>query len=241
MLNRCLVAEGYRCIQALPLRRSWVYAHVPINTMILANHIFEEKYSPMTDKQPAVLPDKPVALADKQAVASDEPGTPADKPDVSSDEPAVLAGKPRKLKKPPQRYTEEEYWNRVVDLKMRSFKDHACHKFTGYIMTDGVSITVIRKNKEMLAKKAAKAADLKRKREEQAQEQPAAQRARLTAQSAQLLQLPPLPSQQQPPILSQQQPPILSQQQPPILSQQQPPILSQQQPPILLQQQPPIL
>ncbi|KAJ2719480.1 hypothetical protein H4S00_003476 [Coemansia sp. D1744] len=185
MLNRCLVAEGYRCIQALPLRRSWVYAHVPINTVILANHIFEEKYCPVTDKQPAVSPDKPAALADKPAVSSDEPGTPADKP--------------RKLKKPPKRYTEEEYWARVVDLKLRSFKDHMCHKFNGYIMTDGVSITVIRKNKEMLATKAAKAADLKRKREEQAQEQPAAQRARLVVQ-------PPMPSQQLLPMPSQQLP-----------------------------------
>ncbi|KAJ2264570.1 hypothetical protein J3F81_006174, partial [Coemansia sp. RSA 371] len=100
-------------------------------------------------------------------------------------------------------------------------------------MTDGVSITVVRKNKEMLATKAAKAADLKRKRKEQAQEQPSAQRARLVVQ-------PPMPSQQQPPILSQQQPPIQSQQQPPIQSQQQPPIQSQQQPPIQPQQQPPM-
>ncbi|KAJ1778081.1 hypothetical protein LPJ54_001951, partial [Coemansia sp. RSA 1824] len=73
MLNRCLVAGDSSCIQALPLRRSWVYAHVPINTMILANHIFEEKYCPVTDKQPAVSPDKPAALAYKPAVSSDEP------------------------------------------------------------------------------------------------------------------------------------------------------------------------
>ncbi|KAJ2131153.1 hypothetical protein IW136_005375, partial [Coemansia sp. RSA 678] len=91
----------------------------------------------------------------------------------------------------------------------------------------------------MLATKAAKAADLKRKREEQAQEQPAAQRARLTAQPEQLLQLLPLLSQQQTPILSQQQPPILSQQQLLILSQKQPPMPLQQLL-ILLQQQPPM-
>ncbi|KAJ2502584.1 hypothetical protein GGH96_000988 [Coemansia sp. RSA 1972] len=40
---------------------------------------------------------------------------------------------------------------------------HLHHKFTGYIITNGMSILVIRKNKEMLATKAAKAADLKRK------------------------------------------------------------------------------
>ncbi|KAJ2123312.1 hypothetical protein IW147_002682 [Coemansia sp. RSA 720] len=153
MLNKCLVAGGYSCIQALPLRRSWVYAHVPINTVILANHIFKEPYRPVTDKQPAVSAGKPI------------------------------------------RYTQEGYWERVVDLKMRSFKDHPQHVFTGYVMTDGVSISVIRKNKEKLA---AKVASLKRKREEQAQqEQPAAQRARLVYQPVQPAQPVQPPSFQQ--------------------------------------------
>ncbi|KAJ2134808.1 hypothetical protein IW136_004510, partial [Coemansia sp. RSA 678] len=97
-------------------------------------------------------------------------------------------------------------------------------------MTDGVSITVIRKNKEMLATKAAKAADLKRKCEEQAQEQPAAQRARLVVQplmpSQQLL---PMPSQQLPPMPSQL-PPMLSQL-PPLPSQLLPMLLQQEQQP----------
>ncbi|KAJ2126184.1 hypothetical protein IW147_000335 [Coemansia sp. RSA 720] len=132
--------------QALPLRRSWVYAHVPLNTEILAQHIFEE-YRPVTDKLPA-----------------------------------TSAGKPK-------RYTQEGYWEQVVDMKLKSFKDHAQHMFTGYVMTDGVSISVISKNKEKLA---AKVANQKRKREEQAQqEQQAAQRARLAAQ--------PVPPSYQPP------------------------------------------
>ncbi|KAJ2502405.1 hypothetical protein GGH96_001068, partial [Coemansia sp. RSA 1972] len=193
MLNRCLVAGGYSCIQALPLRRTWVYAHVPINTQILANHIFEE-YRPVIDEKQAVLPGEPVALSGESVTSSVEPAT-------SSIEPATPAVEPGKPKKPkPTRYTEEEYWSRVVDLKLKSFKDHLLHKFTGYVMADGVSITVIRKNKKMLAAKAAKTADLKRKREELAQEQPAAQRARLANQPA------PLSSYQQLSSLLYQQP-----------------------------------
>ncbi|KAJ2121702.1 hypothetical protein IW147_004019 [Coemansia sp. RSA 720] len=114
-------------------------------------------------------------------------------PATSPNEPAALPDEPRKTKKPkPKRYTQEGYWERVVDLKMKSFKDHPQHMFTGYVMTDGVSISVIRKNKEKLA---AKVANQKRKHEEQAQqEQPAAQQARLAAQPAQ----PVPPSYQQP-------------------------------------------
>ncbi|KAJ2473410.1 hypothetical protein IWW56_005991, partial [Coemansia sp. RSA 2131] len=121
----------------------------------------------MSPKEPAVLPKEPA---------------------TSPKEPAALAGKPRNPKKPnPEKYTQEGYWERVVDLKMKSFKDHAQHVFTGYVMTDGVSISVIRKNKEKLA---AKVASKKRKREEQAQqEQPVAQRARLVYQPVQPAQL----------------------------------------------------
>ncbi|KAJ2538244.1 hypothetical protein GGF49_006034 [Coemansia sp. RSA 1853] len=36
-----------RFFQALPLRRSWVYAHVPLNTAILVRCIFGETYSPL--------------------------------------------------------------------------------------------------------------------------------------------------------------------------------------------------
>ncbi|KAJ2562058.1 hypothetical protein GGH12_003519 [Coemansia sp. RSA 1822] len=60
--------------------------------------------------------------------------------------PATSAGKPK-------RYTQEGYWEQVVDMKLKSFKDHAQHMFTGYVMTDGVSISVISKNKEKLAAK----------------------------------------------------------------------------------------
>ncbi|KAJ2544386.1 hypothetical protein GGF49_001247 [Coemansia sp. RSA 1853] len=95
------VTPVLKCYPALPLRRSWVYAHVPLNTEVLAQHIFEGEYRPVTDKQPA-----------------------------------VSAGKPT-------RYTQEGYWEQVVDLKLKSFKDHPRHVFTGYVMTDGVSISVI--------------------------------------------------------------------------------------------------
>ncbi|KAJ2543710.1 hypothetical protein GGF49_001792 [Coemansia sp. RSA 1853] len=170
MLNRCLVAGGYSCIQALPLRRSWVYAHVPINTQILANHIFKEEYRLVTDKLPAVSPDEPAVLPDEPAALPNEPAAPTGKP-------AVPASKPRKPKKPkPIRYTQEGYWERVVDMKMKSFKDHARHVFTGFIMTDGVSISVIQQAQ---------------------QEQPAAQRAQLAAQPVQLLYQQPAPSYQQ--------------------------------------------
>ncbi|KAJ2661029.1 hypothetical protein IW148_003553 [Coemansia sp. RSA 1199] len=190
MLNQCLVAGGYSCIQALPLRRSWVYAHVPINTQILANHIFGEKYRPATDKQPATSPNELAVSPNEPAALPEEPAASPEEPATSPEEPAAPAGKPRKTKKPkPKRYTQEGYWEQVVDMKMKSFKDHPRHVFTGFIMTDGVSISVIRKNKEKLA---AKVASKKRKREEQAQqEQPAAQRARLAAQPVQ-------PSYQQP-------------------------------------------
>ncbi|KAJ2502057.1 hypothetical protein GGH96_001458 [Coemansia sp. RSA 1972] len=181
MLNKCLVAGKYKCIQALPLRRTWVYAHVPINTVILANHIFEEEYRPVIDKKPAVLPGEPVASSVESSASSGEssalPSEPAalpDEPAALPDEPATSSGEPA-ASSVESGMPAEEYWSRIVDMT-KSFKDHPLHMFTGYVMTDGVSITVIRKNKEMLA---AKAADLKRKREEPAQEQPAAQRARL--------------------------------------------------------------
>ncbi|KAJ2120692.1 hypothetical protein IW147_004880 [Coemansia sp. RSA 720] len=206
MLNKCLVAGGYSCIQALLLRRSWVYAHVPINTMILANHIFREKYRPATDKQPAVSPNE-------SATSPNEPAAPTGKP-------AVPASKPRKPKKPkPIRYTQEGYWERVVDLKMKSFKDHPRHMFTGYVMTDGVSISVIRKNKEKLA---AKVASKKRKREEQAQqEQPTVQRARLAYQPVQPV-LPMVPPPYQPMVLPPYQPFYQPSVQPMVQQEQQP-------------------
>ncbi|KAJ2475165.1 hypothetical protein IWW56_005542 [Coemansia sp. RSA 2131] len=77
MLNRCLVAANYRCIQALPLRRSWVYAHVPINTVILANHIFKE-YRPVMDKKLATSPDEPAVSPDEPAALPKEPAVPAE-------------------------------------------------------------------------------------------------------------------------------------------------------------------
>ncbi|KAJ2120283.1 hypothetical protein IW147_005199 [Coemansia sp. RSA 720] len=44
-LNAILAREKMRFVQALPLRRSWVYAHVPLNTAILVRCIFDEPYT----------------------------------------------------------------------------------------------------------------------------------------------------------------------------------------------------
>ncbi|KAJ2481728.1 hypothetical protein IWW56_001537 [Coemansia sp. RSA 2131] len=46
-LNAILAQENMRFVQALPLRRSWVYAHVPLTTAILVRCIFGETYSPL--------------------------------------------------------------------------------------------------------------------------------------------------------------------------------------------------
>ncbi|KAJ2540765.1 hypothetical protein GGF49_004207 [Coemansia sp. RSA 1853] len=114
---------------------------------------------------------------------------------------------------------DKGYWERVVDLKMKSFKDHPRHMFTGYVMTDGVSISVIRKNKEKLA---AKVASKKRKREEQAQqEQPTVQRARLAYQPVQPV-LPMVPPPYQPMVLPPYQPFYQPSVQPMVQQEQQP-------------------
>ncbi|KAJ2495628.1 hypothetical protein GGH96_006324 [Coemansia sp. RSA 1972] len=95
ILNKCLAAANYWCIQALPLQRSWIYWHVPMVTQIPVHHILKDEYAPVTDKWLA-------KTAKKQA--------------VSNDEPAVSAEQGR--------FTDEEYWAKVVDLKLRVFKDH---------------------------------------------------------------------------------------------------------------------
>ncbi|KAJ2123814.1 hypothetical protein IW147_002243 [Coemansia sp. RSA 720] len=133
---------------------------------------------PATDKQPVMSPNEPAMLPDEPAVLPDEPAVLPDEPAVLPDEPATSSKEPATSPKEPA--APARYWEQVVDLKMKSFKDHPQHVFTGFIMTDGISISVIRKNKEKLA---AKVVNQKRKREEQAQqEQPAAQRAWLAAQ-----------------------------------------------------------
>ncbi|KAJ2502971.1 hypothetical protein GGH96_000707, partial [Coemansia sp. RSA 1972] len=43
-LNTILARQKMRFVQALPLRRSWVYAHVPLNTTILVRCIFDKPY-----------------------------------------------------------------------------------------------------------------------------------------------------------------------------------------------------
>ncbi|KAJ2136632.1 hypothetical protein J3F82_006290, partial [Coemansia sp. RSA 637] len=43
-LNAILAKQDKKCTQALPLRRSWVYSHVPLNTAILARCILGQPY-----------------------------------------------------------------------------------------------------------------------------------------------------------------------------------------------------
>ncbi|KAJ2476696.1 hypothetical protein IWW56_004774 [Coemansia sp. RSA 2131] len=127
MLNKCLAAADYQCIQALPLQRSWVYGHVPMDTQILVHHILCKEYKPVTDKWPATTAKKP-------AMSDDEPDVPAEQ---------VL-------------FTDEEYWAKVVNLQLRVFKDHSRHIFNRFILTGGVSLCVVRQTVEVtLAKKAA--------------------------------------------------------------------------------------
>ncbi|KAJ2502333.1 hypothetical protein GGH96_001129 [Coemansia sp. RSA 1972] len=43
-LNAVLVGQEKKCTQALPLRHSWVYSHVPLNTCILAQCVLRQTY-----------------------------------------------------------------------------------------------------------------------------------------------------------------------------------------------------
>ncbi|KAJ2500854.1 hypothetical protein GGH96_002375 [Coemansia sp. RSA 1972] len=79
-----------------------------MDTMILVRHILKDEYAPVTDKQS-------VTTAKKQATSNDEPA-------VSTIEQV--------------RFTDEEYWAKVVDLKLRVFKDHPHHTFNKYITTN---------------------------------------------------------------------------------------------------------
>ncbi|KAJ2204715.1 hypothetical protein IW143_005477, partial [Coemansia sp. RSA 520] len=170
-----------RYVQALPLRRSWVYLHVPLNTAILVRCIFGKPYNPIA--------------GGKATIQSDI----------------------------------EEYWKDAVDLQQDMFRPHKRHKFVGFTMTDGVSISVVRETKDEPdetkdepdetkdepdeTKDEPGETSTKRKRVEPQQlqqEQPAAQRVRLSFQpsfqpsyqssyqssfqpSYQPLHLPPLP------------------------------------------------
>ncbi|KAJ2481662.1 hypothetical protein IWW56_001572 [Coemansia sp. RSA 2131] len=126
-LNKCLAAAEYRCIQSLPLQRSWIHRHVPLDTRILAQQILKDTYSPGSD---------------------------------------------------------EEYWAKVIDLKLRVFKDHPRHTFNKFITTDGVSLSVVRRTVE--ATLAKQAAGEKRKLNQLAkQAQQTAQQAQLPEQSVQ--------------------------------------------------------
>ncbi|KAJ2127841.1 hypothetical protein IW136_006273 [Coemansia sp. RSA 678] len=44
------------CTQALPLRRSWVYSHVPLNTAIRARRILGETYTALPDGKNNIQP-----------------------------------------------------------------------------------------------------------------------------------------------------------------------------------------
>ncbi|KAJ2655688.1 hypothetical protein IW148_005955 [Coemansia sp. RSA 1199] len=136
-----------KCTQVLPLRRSWVYSHVPLNTCILVWCIFGKTYT----------------------------ATPGGKDNIQ--------------------LGIKTYWGRVVDLQQDMFQSHKRYEFKGVVMTDGVSISAVREtvNEEPVEIST----DLKRKHEEPEQqpqqEQPAAQRARLTYQPVHPVQ-PQLPS-----------------------------------------------
>ncbi|KAJ2666734.1 hypothetical protein IW148_000724 [Coemansia sp. RSA 1199] len=140
MLNKCLVNADYQCIQALLQQRSWVYGHMPMVTQILVHHILKEPYSPVMDKQPAVSTKKPAAFDDEPAVSVVEQ----------------------------YRFTDEEYWAKVVNLQLRVFKDYSQHTFNQFILTDGVSLCVVCQTVE--ATLAKKAAGEKRKRNRLAQQ-----------------------------------------------------------------------
>ncbi|KAJ2472055.1 hypothetical protein IWW56_006217 [Coemansia sp. RSA 2131] len=155
MLNKCLANADYQCIQALPLQSSWVYGHVPMDTQILVHHILKEQYKPVTDKRPAVSTKKPAASDDKSAASTVEQ----------------------------VRFTDEEYWAKVVDLKLRVFKDHSQHTFNRFILTDGVSLCVVRRTVE--ATLAKKAAGEKRKRNRLAQQAQQTQPVQPPVQQAQ--------------------------------------------------------
>ncbi|KAJ2418383.1 hypothetical protein GGF47_005028, partial [Coemansia sp. RSA 2524] len=138
-LNAILAREKMRFVQALPLRRSWVYSHVPLNTAILVRCIFGKPYNPIA--------------GGKATIQSD------------------IA----------------KYWKDAVDLQQDMFRPHKRHKFVGFAMTDGVSISVVRETKDEPdeTKDEPSETSTKRKRVEPQQlqqEQPAAQRARLSFQ-----------------------------------------------------------
>ncbi|KAJ1858201.1 hypothetical protein LPJ76_001162 [Coemansia sp. RSA 638] len=98
-LNAILARKEMRFVQALPLRRAWVYAHVPLNTCILVRCIFNEPYT--------------ATLGGKKTIRSDV----------------------------------NKYWGRAVDLQQDMFRSHKRHKFLGFAMTDGVSISANRSSK----------------------------------------------------------------------------------------------
>ncbi|KAJ2499106.1 hypothetical protein GGH96_003766 [Coemansia sp. RSA 1972] len=56
-LNVILAREKMRFVQALPLRHSWVYAHVPLNTAILVRCIFNEPYTATLGGKKTIKPD----------------------------------------------------------------------------------------------------------------------------------------------------------------------------------------
>ncbi|KAJ2496149.1 hypothetical protein GGH96_006027 [Coemansia sp. RSA 1972] len=55
-LNMILARKKMWCVQALLLRRSWIYAHVPLNTAILVRCIFQEKYTSLPGGKKTIQP-----------------------------------------------------------------------------------------------------------------------------------------------------------------------------------------
>ncbi|KAJ2475482.1 hypothetical protein IWW56_005400 [Coemansia sp. RSA 2131] len=152
-----------KCTQALPLRRSWVYSHVPLNTCILVRCIFGKTYT----------------------------ATPGGKDNIQLD--------------------IKTHWGCTVDLQQDMFRLHKRHEFKGVVMTDGVSISVVREtvNEEPVEIST----NLKRKHEEPEQQlqhgQLVAQRAWLAYQLVQQPTYQPSYQPMVPPLYQLSYPPLV--------------------------------
>ncbi|KAJ2157098.1 hypothetical protein GGH16_005563, partial [Coemansia sp. RSA 560] len=74
----------------------------------------------------------------------------------------------------------EEYWKDAVDLQQDMFKPHKWHQFIGFVLTDGVSISVVRETKDEPGETNTKCKCVDPRPLQQ--KQPAAQRAWLSYQ-----------------------------------------------------------
>ncbi|KAJ2134973.1 hypothetical protein IW136_004453, partial [Coemansia sp. RSA 678] len=140
-LNAILAREKMRFVQALPLRRSWVYSHVPLNTTILVRCIFGRPYTSTPGGKKTIQADieeywkdavdlqqdmfKPhkrhqflgFAMTDGVSISvvretKDEPDETKDEPDEIKDMPGETSTK-RKREEPQQPQQEQPAAQRV--------------------------------------------------------------------------------------------------------------------------------